>query len=122
MILNPRTKKWLVGGAIIVPVILFVGIIIFIRMARDRAGATNQTTNIYNVVVDTDRDGLDDDAEKKIYNTDSTKEDTDGDGLSDFQETQQFKTDPLNAHSKDPSLADSQWVYKNSMKQTIQYK
>lgn len=122
MVLNPRTKKWLIGGAIIVPIILFVGIMIFIRMARGQAVTTNPTPSLYYVVADADGDGLADDAEKKIYNTDSTKEDTDSDGLSDWQETQQFKTDPLNAHSKDPSLADAQWVYKNFMKQTIQYK
>ncbi|MFT4638667.1 MAG: hypothetical protein ACI8T1_001989 [Verrucomicrobiales bacterium] len=45
--------------------------------------------------VDTDLDGLTDDAEATTHNTDPLKADTDGDGLNDGREVNDTKTDPL---------------------------
>lgn len=45
--------------------------------------------------IDTDLDGLTDDAEANEHNTDPLVADTDGDGLNDGQEVNDTKTDPL---------------------------
>ncbi len=56
--------------------------------------------------VDTDGDGLTDDAETNVYLTDPNKADTDGDGLSDRDEIVTWKTDPLKADTDGDGYAD----------------
>jgi len=71
---------------------------------------------------DSDNDGLLDDDEVKIYNTDPTNPDTDGDGLRDGEEVDRYKTDPtlrdtdydrlldgeeVNTHRTDPKVKDT---------------
>ena len=57
-------------------------------------------------VVDSDGDGLLDDNETGIYNTDPFDMDTDDDQLSDGQEVLVTNTDPLDSDSDDDSLID----------------
>ncbi len=54
---------------------------------------------VYDVVVDTDSDGLSDGVETCTWLTDPGDPDTDSDGLSDGQEALQLPTDPLDADS-----------------------
>lgn len=71
---------------------------------------------------DTDGDGLLDEDETSIYNTDYTNRDTDGDGLIDGEEVNRYKTDPtlrdtdydrlldgeeVNSHKTDPKVKDT---------------
>lgn len=71
---------------------------------------------------DSDNDGLLDEDEVKIYNTDPTNPDTDGDGLRDGDEVERHKTDPtlrdtdydrlldgeeVNTHRTDPKVKDT---------------
>ena len=71
---------------------------------------------------DTDGDGLLDDDETAIYNTDPNNRDTDGDGLIDGEEVNRHKTDPtlrdtdydrlldgeeVNSHKTDPLMKDT---------------
>ncbi|MBN1447287.1 MAG: OmpA family protein [Bacteroidetes bacterium] len=71
---------------------------------------------------DTDGDGLLDEDETSIYNTDPNNRDTDGDGLIDGEEVNRYKTDPtlrdtdydrlldgeeVNTHKTDPLVKDT---------------
>ncbi len=71
---------------------------------------------------DTDGDGLMDDDETNIYNTDPNNRDTDADGLIDGEEVNRYKTDPtlrdtdydrlldgeeVNTHNTDPLVKDT---------------
>ena len=71
---------------------------------------------------DTDGDGLMDDDETNIYNTDPNNRDTDADGLIDGEEVNRYKTDPtlrdtdydrlldgeeVNSHNTDPLVKDT---------------
>lgn len=47
--------------------------------------------------LDRDRDGLSDEEELRIYNTDPKNPDTDGDGCKDGEEIYPYRTDPLKA-------------------------
>lgn len=57
---------------------------------------------------DTDGDGLSDEAETSVYQTDPNNPDTDGDGLSDGQEVKVSLTDPLRIDTDGDGTADGQ--------------
>ncbi len=59
---------------------------------------------------DTDGDGLRDGEEVKTYKTDPLVPDTDGDGLLDGDEVKVYKTDPLNPDTDKDGLTDGQEV------------
>jgi outer membrane protein OmpA-like peptidoglycan-associated protein len=59
---------------------------------------------------DTDGDGLLDEDETSIYNTDPNNKDTDGDGLMDGEEVNRYKTDPTNRDSDYDRLLDGEEV------------
>jgi hypothetical protein len=58
------------------------------------------------VIVDTDGDGLTDEEEENLYNTDPLDPDTDGDGLWDGTEVLDIGTDPLDTDTDDDGLSD----------------
>lgn len=59
---------------------------------------------------DTDGDGLLDDDEVSVYNTDPNNRDTDGDGLSDGDEVNTYKTDPTLRDTDYDRLLDGEEV------------
>ena len=60
--------------------------------------------------VDSDGDGLSDDAEVNVYGTNPSNPDTDGDGLNDGQEVNTYSTNPLNPDTDGDGLSDGQEV------------
>ncbi|MBZ0272522.1 OmpA family protein [bacterium] len=76
----------------------------------DKDGLTNyQETRIYKTDFrnpDTDGDGLKDGEEINAFRTDPLKDDTDGDGLIDFEELKVYYTDPLQVDSDGDTLED----------------
>jgi len=64
--------------------------------------------------VDTDKDGLMDWDEIKVYGTNPDLADTDGDGLSDGAEVKTYKTDPNKADSDGDGFSDGIEVSKGS--------
>lgn len=63
-------------------------------------------------LIDTDGDGLSDEAELTIHKTDPNKDDTDNDGLKDYQEINQYKTNPLIKDTDNDGLFDGDEVFK----------
>jgi methylphosphotriester-DNA--protein-cysteine methyltransferase len=55
---------------------------------------------------DTDSDGLSDYSEIEIYSTDPLESDTDGDGLNDYSEVSNYYTDPLDTDTDNDELTD----------------
>ncbi|MDP3980306.1 MAG: DUF6067 family protein, partial [Chlamydiota bacterium] len=62
------------------------------------------------VITDTDNDGLSDDDENNIYDTDPNNPDSDGDGLLDGIEVFTYDTDPNNPDSDEDGLKDGDEV------------
>jgi len=60
--------------------------------------------------LDSDGDGLSDEDEINIYNTDPFNPDTDGDGLTDYEEVKIYGTDPLNPDTDGDGLSDGDEV------------
>ncbi len=61
---------------------------------------------------DTDKDGLTDGQEVRIYHTNALKWDTDGDGLSDGDEVLKYHTDPLRTDTDGDGLSDGDEILK----------
>ena len=60
---------------------------------------------------DTDGDGLTDDDELNIYNTDPSDDDTDDDNLNDGEEVLTYNTDPLSMDTDSDGLTDGEEVF-----------
>ncbi len=65
---------------------------------------------------DSDKDGLYDDEEEDVYNTDPENPDTDGDGLKDGEEVKTYFTNPLDPDSDKDGLKDGEEVKNYSTK------
>jgi len=74
----------------------------------------NVSSTVYKFVesefIDSDKDGLGDSDEIKIYKTDSNKADTDGDGLSDGSEINDWGSNPLKADTNGDGINDGDSV------------
>ena len=68
-------------------------------------GVDNDCDGVVDEDIDTDGDGLTDDAENTVYGTDPTNADTDSDGVSDGDEID-MTIDPRDADSDDDGLSD----------------
>lgn len=92
---------------------------------RGAAGETNvhesidlsqaQTTDINPppAIVDSDGDGLSDDDENNIYNTNPNNADTDADGINDSDELNVSNTDPLDADTDGDGIEDKDEIDSN---------
>jgi len=86
----------------------FVSIISIITLIS--ALSISLCSPVYAETLDTDGDGLPDDAEINIYGTDPFNPDTDGDGLNDGDELYTYYTDPLDSDSDGDELEDGDEV------------
>lgn len=64
--------------------------------------------------LDTDNDGISDEHEIVIHNTNYTNPDTDGDGLSDGVEVNDYGTNPNDSDSDDDDLSDAEELIENT--------
>ncbi len=65
-------------------------------------------------ILDTDLDGIPNNTERLIYNTDPNDSDSDNDGLSDWEEINIYLTDPNDSDSDDDGFEDNSDVYPNN--------
>jgi outer membrane protein OmpA-like peptidoglycan-associated protein len=72
----------------------------------DRSTAVQPTAPVQVAPKDSDNDGLMDNDETAIYNTNPNNPDTDGDGLTDGDEVRKYQTDPTNADTDNDGLKD----------------
>lgn len=99
--------------------VVLLGILVFWLRNRDIAGSVDLPSSTERVAtstapedlgpppVDTDKDGLSDDAETAM-GTDPTKQDTDGDGFTDYFEVVSGQTDPLSSEDAPADRVRSQ--------------
>ena len=74
--------------------------------AEELSGGSNPT------LADTDKDGLSDSDEVKVYHSNPNRADTDGDGLSDKDEALVYHSDPTKADGDGDMLSDSAEILK----------
>lgn len=75
---------------------------------KGRADSDPAVDAPFNVLSDSDADGLEDVLERQIGTIPHLK-DTDQDGLSDYDEYCKYRTDPAKADSDDDGISDSDW-------------
>lgn len=80
---------------------------------RDGDGLSNEVevdAGTDPLTVDTDGDGLDDAAERRVHGTDPLTADTDGDGLTDGEEIREYNANPTAVDTDDDGLPDGREV------------
>jgi len=80
------------------------------EIERPRHVTVARAVPMTSMTVDTDKDGLMNYEETKVYRTDPLDPDTDDDGLKDGDEVKTHKTDPLKADSDGDGLSDFEEV------------